>query len=108
MEFKLEKWIQEYNIKDLVMRDLKFYLAEYKKNDEEDFNELFKGMVFKNIKYEFHSISYVINTWHMENDDERKYISAKVRMEYEEVTFAEYKAIYNLNGEGEDDYLRLI
>lgn len=42
----------------------------------------------------------------MEND--YKYISAKLRLEYEGKVFAEYESIYDLNGEDIDDYLRLI
>lgn len=105
---ELEQWLKKHDIKKMVMKNLKFYLDEYKKDDEEDFNDFFKAVVFEKIKYEFHSVAYVINSWHMDEGDERKYISAKVRLEYEETTFAEYEAIYDLNGEGEDDYLRLV
>ncbi|URZ06759.1 hypothetical protein [Clostridium felsineum] len=105
---ELEQWLRKYNVKEMVMRDLNFYLSEYKKEDEEDFKDFFRNVVFENIKYEFHSVSYVINTWHATENEQRKYISAKVRLEYEETTFAEYEAIYNLQGEGEDDYLRLV
>ena len=86
------------------MRDLQSYLAGYKMEDEEDFNELFKDMDIEKVKYIFHSVAYVINEWHI--SEAHKYISAKVRLEYEDSTFAEYEAIYDLNGEGEDDYLR--
>ncbi|KHD36728.1 hypothetical protein NL50_09400 [Clostridium acetobutylicum] len=105
---ELEQWLDKYNVKEMVMRNLKFYLKEYKKEDEEDFKDFFKDVVFEDITYEFHSVSYVINTWHATGSEQRKYISAKVRLEYEEVTFAEYEAIYSLEGEGEDDYLRLV
>ncbi len=105
---ELEKWIKNYDIKNMIMRDLELYLSEYKKDNEEDFNELFKDMILEEVKYKFHSVSYVINTWHAIENEERKYISAKVRLEYENNTFAEYEAIYNLYGEGEDDYLRMV
>ncbi|WP_017353219.1 MULTISPECIES: hypothetical protein [unclassified Clostridium] len=105
---ELEQWLKDHDIKKMVMQNLEFYLSEYKKDDEEDFNELFKDMDFDKVKYEFHSVSYVINMWHIAENEERKYISAKVRLEYEESTFAEYEAIYDLDGEGEDDYLRSV
>ncbi|MFL0248843.1 hypothetical protein ACJDT4_00290 [Clostridium neuense] len=105
---ELEQWLKKHDIKKMVMKNLKFYLDEYKKDDEEDFNDFFKDVVFGDVKYEFHSVAYVINSWHMDGEDERKYISAKVRLEYEETTFAEYEAIYDLDGKGEDDYLRLV
>lgn len=105
---ELEKWIKEHDVKNMIMKDLKFYLSEYKKEDEEEFDELFKDMDLDKVKYEFHSVSYVINTWHTIDNEERKYISAKVRLEYEDSTFAEYEAIYGLDGKGEDDYLRQV
>ncbi len=105
---ELEQWLKNHDIRKMVIRDLEFYLSEYKKEDEEDFNELFKDMDIDKVKYEFHSVSYVINMWHIDESEERKYISAKVRLEYEESTFAEYEAIYDLYGKGEDDYLRMV
>lgn len=103
---KLEKWLEKYDVKKMVMENLKYYLSEYKKDDEEDFNELFKGMNIDNVKYEFHSVSYVINTLYIEDENEaKKYISAKVRLVYEDKDFAEYQAFYGLDGEYEDDYL---
>ena len=84
------------------------YLDEYKKEDEEDFNELFKDMDLDKVKYVFHSVAYVINEWHIGDNEERKYISAKVRLEYDDWTFAEYESIYDLDGNGEDDYLRAV
>ena len=44
----------------------------------------------------------------MGNNEERKYISAKVRLEYDNCTFAEYEGIYDLDGNAEDDYLRVV
>ncbi len=105
---ELEQWLKKRNIKEMVMKDLKFYLDEYKKEDEEDFNELFKDMDLDKVKYVFHSVAYVINEWHIGDNEERKYISAKVRLEYDDWTFAEYESIYDLDGNGEDDYLRAV
>lgn len=105
---ELEQWLKEHDIKKMVMRDLDFYLNEYRKEDIEDFNDLFKEVDYDNVKCEFHSVAYVINTWHISDNEERKYISAKVRLEYKDKTFAEYEAIYDLNGECEDDYLRMV
>ena len=51
------------------------------------------------------ALAYVINEWHREKDDIYKYISAKVRLEYDDMTFAEYSAFYGLDGKMEDDYL---
>ncbi len=103
---ELEQWLDEYDIKKMVMRDLKYYLIGYK--EEEDFNELFKDMDLDKVQYVFHSVAYVINEWHTSGDEKRKYISARVRLEYNDSVFAEYEAIYGLDGEGEDDYLRMV
>lgn len=105
---ELEKWLTRHNIEETVMKNLKSYLCTYKEEDEEDFNELFKDMDFAEIRYIFHSVSYVINKWHMGDSEERKYISAKVRLEYDNCTFAEYEGIYDLDGNVEDDYLRAV
>ncbi|WP_411680970.1 hypothetical protein [Clostridium thailandense] len=45
---------------------------------------------------------------HTISNEERKYISAKVRLEYEASTFAEYEVIYVLDDEVEGGYLRMI
>lgn len=103
---ELEKWLEKYNIKKMVQKNCKFYLNQYKEEDEEDFNESFKDIDWQEVSYEFHSVSYVINTWHGEEDDLYKYISAKVRLEYDNTTFAEYEAIYDFQGNLENDYLR--
>ena len=105
---ELEQWLKKKDIKEMVMKDLIFYLDGYKEEDEEDFNELFKDMEFDKVKYIFHSVAYVINEWYIGDNGERKYISAKVRLEYDDCTFAEYERIYDLNGNGEDDYLRKV
>ena len=52
------------------------------------------------------AVAYVINEWYIGDNEARKYISAKVRLEYDDYTFAEYERIYDLDGNGEDDYLR--
>lgn len=35
---ELEKWLEEYNIKEMVMKDLEVYLHVYKEEEKEDFN----------------------------------------------------------------------
>lgn len=105
---ELEEWLKDHDIKKMTMKDLKFYLSEYKKDEEEDFNELFKDMDIDKVKYEFNSVAYVINSLYITDNEVRKYISAKIRLVYEEEEFAEYEAIYGLDGEGEDDYFRRI
>ncbi len=103
---ELEKWLEEHNIKGMVMKDLEVYLYVYKEEEKEDFNELFKDMDFEKVEYVFHSVAYVINEWRRDKDDIYKYISAKIRLEYDGRTFAEYESIYVLDGE--DDYLRMV
>lgn len=103
---ELEKWLEEHNIKEMVMKDLEVYWHVYKEEEKEDFNELFKDMDFDKVEYVFHSVAYVINEWHRDKDDIYKYISAKVWLEYDGRTFAEYESIYGLDGE--DDYLRMV
>lgn len=102
---ELEKWLEKHNIKEMVMKDLEFYMRGYREEEEEDFNELFKDMDLEKVEYVFHSVAYVINEWHREEDDIYKYISAKVRLEYDDMTFAEYSVFYGLDGKIEDDYL---
>lgn len=101
---ELEKWLESYDIRKMVMDDLERYLKDYKNEYEEDYNELFEGIDINKVAYVFHSVSYVINTYYIQ-DDPRKYIVAKVRLEYDDTTFAEYSAFYGLDGEFEDDYL---
>lgn len=103
---QLEKWLEEHDIEKMIMDDLNIYMNNYKLEDEEAYIEFFKGKNIEKLKYIFHSVSYVINRWHMDND--YKYISAKLRIEYEGKAFAEYESIYDLNGEDIDDCLRLI
>ncbi|MCI8749477.1 MAG: hypothetical protein HFH67_16735 [Lachnospiraceae bacterium] len=101
---KLEQWLDDYDIKKMVIRDLKYYLLRYK---EEDFNELFKDMDLDKVQYAFHSVAYVISEWYNCGNKKGKYISARVRLEYDDSVFAEYEAIYSLDGEIQDDYLKM-
>lgn len=105
---ELKQWLDDYDIKKMAMRDLKRYLLGYKEEEEEDFNELFKDMDLDKVQYVFHSVAYVINEWHTSGNEKRKYISAKVYLEYNNSAFAEYVAIYGLDGGAEDDYLIMI
>lgn len=105
---ELERWLDKYDIRTMVMRDLKLYMSGYKDEDEDDYNELFENKDINNVKYEFHSVAYVINTYYITDGEARKYISAKVRFVYEDEEFAGYEAIYDLQGELEDDYFGLI
>ncbi|GEM_PF-1964204 len=105
---ELENWLKRYDIKKMVMKDLKYYLSEYEEAGE-DFDELFRNINIDGIKYEFHSVAYVINTLYINDGEEpRKYISARVRLLYDDKGIAEYDAFYGLDGEIEDDYLRKI
>lgn len=91
------------------MKDLERYLSQYKKEDEEDFNESFKEIEWNKVSYEFHSVSYIINRLHHTDEaEDYKYISAKVRLEYDDMAFAEYESIYGLDGSDEDDYFRKV
>lgn len=103
----LENWLSKFNIKEMVMNDLKSYLESFKKEEIEDYEDFFDGIDVNKIVYEFHSVSYSINTWYS-GGEERKYISAKVTLDYEENGFAEYIAIYGLDGQFLDDYFRMV
>ncbi|KHD36726.1 hypothetical protein NL50_09390 [Clostridium acetobutylicum] len=105
---ELEQWLDKHDIRKMVMRDLKIYMDGYKEEDEADYNELFENKDINNVNYEFHSVSYVINKYFITDGEARKYISAKVRLVYEDKEFAEYEAIYDLQGEFDDDYFGLI
>ena len=37
-KIELEKWLEEHNIKEMVMKDLEVYLHVYKEEEKEDFN----------------------------------------------------------------------
>ncbi|HEX9059893.1 MAG TPA: hypothetical protein VF941_06915, partial [Clostridia bacterium] len=58
----------------------------------------------KDIKLCFHTVSYVINYYYEE--DNNKYISATLRLRYNDIDFAVYESFYDLNGEGIDDNFR--
>lgn len=101
---ELEKWLLKYNIKDMAINDLKHYLKIYKEEEEEDYRELFEGKLLDDICFIFYSVSYVINEeWN--NEGAYKYILATVELEYHDTRFAEYTAIYDLDGNPIDDYL---
>ena len=34
---ELEKWLEKHNIKEMVMKDLEFYMCGYKEEEEEDY-----------------------------------------------------------------------
>lgn len=89
------------------MKDLEVYLHVYKEEEKEDFNELFKDMDLDKVQYAFHSVAYVISEWYNCGNKKGKYISARVRLEYDDSVFAEYEAIYSLDGEIQDDYLKM-
>ena len=33
---ELEKWLEKHNIKEMVMKDLEFYMRGYREEEEED------------------------------------------------------------------------
>ncbi|URZ00601.1 hypothetical protein [Clostridium felsineum] len=106
----LEEWLSKRDIKEMVLKNYKNYIFYYEREEPEDYNEIFCGKKQSDIKIIFHSVAYVINTWQEYDTDDGtyKYISAKIRLEYNDEEFAEYEVIYGLDGEYHDDYFRLI
>ncbi|AAK81298.1 hypothetical protein BJV85_000537 [Clostridium acetobutylicum] len=106
----LEEWLSEHDVKEMVLKNYKNYIFYYKEEEPEDYNEVFGDKKEKDIKIIFHSVAYVINTWqnYDTNDGTYKYISVKIRLEYNDDEFAEYEVIYGLDGEYHDDYFREI
>ncbi|MGG4219439.1 hypothetical protein ABEW32_14555 [Paenibacillus jamilae] len=103
---ELEKWLLKHDIKNMAISCYEDYMSVYRLEEKEDYEEVFGDKETSKIKIVFHSVSYVINYWYV--IDEHKYISAKLRLEYEDTSFAEYEVIYDLDGEIEDDYFRRI
>lgn len=101
---KFEELIREKKIKELAYSDLEKYLANYKKEEYEDYCELFNGVSEDNVNYVFHSISYVLDEIRFE-DEIYKYILVKIYLESNDEFFAEYSVSYDLNAECLDDYL---
>ncbi|MED0669408.1 hypothetical protein P4S95_04085 [Aneurinibacillus aneurinilyticus] len=102
---ELENWLLKYNVKKMTIDNYNNYIKSYKLEEPEDYAKVFKDKDITKIDIVFHSVSYVINYWYV---DEYKYISAKLRLKYDGCGFAEYEAIYDMNGITEDDYFRKI
>ncbi|MCM3340843.1 hypothetical protein M3650_19950 [Paenibacillus sp. MER TA 81-3] len=102
---ELDKWLLEYNVKSMIKESYNKYIENYKLEAPKDYAEVFGNKDVAKIDMVFHSVSYVINYRYIE---EYKYKSVKIRLEYDDSGFAEYEAIYDFNGQIEDDYFRII
>ena len=99
-----EKLIEQKRIKKKAYSDLEKYLVNYRKEEYEDYCELFYGICEDNVNYVLHSISYVLDEIRFE-DKVYKYILVKIYLEHKDDYFAEYTVAYDLNVGYIDDYL---
>lgn len=78
----LEKWLENHDIKKMVIKDFKLYLNEYKKEDPD---KIFKDRDAERLEYKFQWVAYVINSYDGNNGDELKYVDAQAELQYEEM-----------------------
>lgn len=101
---KFQKWIAKNNINERTKQGFWNYMENYKKEEPEEFVELFGDMDMNLVKINISKISLTIN---YRFDEIIKYVSAFIDIKYEEEELGMYESVYSLDGDDLDDYLRI-
>ena len=102
---ELDELLLKYNIRQKSLECYNEYMNNYKKEEPDDYDELFQFKKMEEVHVKIHSFGYVINCYF---DNEVRYLATTIRLIYGDLEFAEYKVFFNLFGELEDDYLIVI
>lgn len=101
---ELKNWAFEHKIEEQTINSFYEMLDNYKTDDPEEFNDVFKNIRINDLSLQVHTISLNLGNW-----PECSYntVSASMWIHHKEKQIASYKAIYTLDGEPEDDFFDL-
>jgi hypothetical protein len=103
---ELKNWLVKYDIKEMLINGYHEWRECYDIEEPEEYAEIFESKDIHQVQYEVHSVGYVIHEYI--GIVRKKYIAATLRLIYDGVHFAEYVAIYEPDGEVNEDYLRMV
>lgn len=101
---ELENWIIEKNIIERVKSGFWRYIDNYRSDDFEEFENVFKNIDVKCLKIQICKIGLIVN---YSFDEPVKYVLVESEIEYNEEDVGIYKSIFLTDGSDMDDYLKI-
>ena len=101
---ELKEFIEKYSFDTKIIECLELYLEEYKKEHLEEFNEVFPNYSFSKIDTWLSNVSFKAYNW-----PELDYVNIVIDLivSYEDSEIGVYQLFCNINGDIEDDILRI-
>jgi nicotinic acid phosphoribosyltransferase len=101
---EIKKWAKKHNIEERTKKDFFEFLDNYKLECSDEYQEIFSNISKKDLKLQIHKVSLNLGNW-----PECSYntISVSMWIFYKEKQLANYKALYTLDGEDEDDFFEV-
>lgn len=98
---ELKNWAFEYNIEERTKNSFYKMLENYKVDNPEEFNDVFKNIRIDELSLQVHTISLNLGNW-----PECSYntVSASMWIHHKGKQIASYKTLYTFDGEAEDDF----
>lgn len=99
---EFQKWIFINNIIDRTKKGFWDYMENYKKEEPDEFSEVFSNVDMNFVKINISKISLTINYTF---DEPVEFVSAFIDIEYEDKELGVYESLFTLDGDDLDDYL---
>ena len=102
---ELKSWAIEHNIEERTKTSFYKMLQNYKIDNPEEYFDIFKNICLDQLSLQVHSVSLNLGNW-----PECSYntVSASMRIHYNRKQIANYKTLYTLDGEAEDDFFDVL
>jgi hypothetical protein len=101
---KLKEGADENRVVERTILTFWKHIENYKRDDIEDYDRVFKGVDTNNLKLRVRELSLTIFTWDS-LDSEVEHVVVVLTVKYNNKVIGTYRVLFNLNGEEEDDYL---
>ncbi len=102
---ELKKWAIEHIIEERTKASFYKMLNNYKIDNPEEYVEILGNICINELSLQIHMVSLNLGNW-----PECSYntISASMRIKYNGKQIANYKTLYTLDGEDEDDFFDIL
>ena len=100
---ELRNWIDEYNIKERTVKGFWGYIRSYKAEEPQEFKDVYKDIELDLIDVEIKKVALIVN---YSFDEFAEYIVSYLDINHNGEEIAEYEAVFTLDGEDMDDFLK--
>lgn len=102
---ELKNWALEHDIEDRTRASLFKMLENYKIDNPDEYKEVFSEIGLDGLTLQVHTVSLNLSNWPECNYNT---VSAAMRVYYNKKQIINYKVLYLLSGEAEDDFVEFL